>query len=108
MMTFNYENIRDCKIVPLPNAFEGKSRNLKCCIGISVDMKDAFDNKFEICSNRVTPYKCNLEAKFLREMITSKCYNHFNKSFDFIFHNLKNPRDFVMSKINYYPRLRYL
>ena len=97
MMTFNYESIRDCKVLPLPKSFEGKIAKLKCCFAFSVDSKDAHNNKIEVCSNRVTPFKCNLEAKFMTEMITAKCYKHFNKGLDFIFHKSKNPRDFVMS-----------
>jgi len=101
--SFNYDNIKDCHIeiidkkYVLPRGFMPNSN--KCCIKLTVDIKDVFDNVLNICSYLTSDFQCNIETKFIQENLINKCAKKLSFNLDYAFNNNINIREYVMSTI---------
>jgi hypothetical protein len=101
LYSFNYENIKDCYVAitdkkyVLPRQFMPNSN--KCCLKLTVDVKDVYDNFVNICSYQHYDYMCNLQVKFIQENLINKCSKSLVLNLDYVFNNNISIREYLMS-----------
>jgi hypothetical protein len=104
--SFNYENIKDCKVsitdkkYVLPRQFMPNSN--KCCLKLIVDVKDVYDNMINLCSYQLYDYQCNLQIKFIQESLINRCSHKLVLDLDYVFMNNVSVKEYLSSNFCLY------